>query len=233
MGSVVQIGYAPTNGLSPRSGQVVTPTTPLPVVAYDAAGVAVMGTPAAGADNVSNPTLGALISYLMGFDGTNWDRIRLASSAGGLSVAENVDRGGNIVDKFVTPADALTNAARYPITLLSGFNGTSWDRLRTKGTGILQVEESYTPGRVTADGQIKGSAGFIHTVTLAPLTATPTAGLITIYDSLTETGTVLYAEWFFATDQGHTITLDIAAGTGIYVGYDATAANIQVTVSYR
>ena len=31
MSTVIQIGYAPTNGVSPRGGQVVSPTTPLPV----------------------------------------------------------------------------------------------------------------------------------------------------------------------------------------------------------
>ena len=91
----------------------------------------------------------------------------------------------------------------------------------------------YLLGRATADAQIKATAGFVHTVSIAPLTATPTAGLMTIYDSATETGTVIYAEWVFATDVGHTITLDVPAGTGIYVGFDATLANVQVTVSYR
>lgn len=87
--------------------------------------------------------------------------------------------------------------------------------------------------RKTADDQVKAGAGYLHTVTIAPTTATPTAGLLTIYDSLTEANTILYSEWVFATAPGHTITLDIPFGTGLYVGYDGTLTNVSVTVSYR
>ena len=100
-------------------------------------------------------------------------------------------------------------------------------------TQPLKIESGYTLGRATADAQIKGSAGFIHTVSIAPLTATPTAGLLTVYDSLTETGTVLYSEWIFATTPGHTVKLDVSFATGLYVGFDAALASVQVTVSYR
>jgi hypothetical protein len=87
--------------------------------------------------------------------------------------------------------------------------------------------------RKTADGQVKAGSGFVHTISIAGLTATPTAGLLTIYDSLTETGTVIYAEWVFATVEGHTVILDVPFSTGLYVGYDASLDNVQVTVSYR
>ena len=99
--------------------------------------------------------------------------------------------------------------------------------------GVAKVEHRYSYGRVTADGQVKSGAGLIHTISIAGLTATPTAGLVTVYDSLTETGTVVYAEWVFATVVGHTITLDVSVSTGIYVGFDATLANAQITVAYR
>ncbi|MFA9201039.1 MAG: hypothetical protein ACEQR8_07620, partial [Cypionkella sp.] len=59
--------------------------------------------------------------------------------------------------------------------------------------------------RKTADGQVKATAGFIHTVSIAPTTATPTAGLLSIYDNAAETGTVVFSEWVFATTQGHSI----------------------------
>ena len=98
----------------------------------------------------------------------------------------------------------------------------------------LPVENGpYSYSRKTADGQVKATAGFIHTISIAPTTATPTAGLVTIYDSASETGTVIFSEWVFATTPGHTITLDVTCGTGIYVGYDATLANVSVTVAYR
>lgn len=114
------------------------------------------------------------------------------------------------------------------------FNGSNWSRWRQGGPGSGLVEVGpYSFGRATADTQIKGSAGFVHTISVAPTTATPTAGLVTVYDSTTETGTAIYSEWIFATDVGHTITLDVPTTNGIYVGYDATLANASVTVSYR
>lgn len=91
----------------------------------------------------------------------------------------------------------------------------------------------YLLGRATGDTQIKSSAGFIHSISIAPLTAAPTAGLLTVYDNTVEGGTVVYSEWVFATTPGHTVVLDVPMGTGIYVGFDGTLANVQATVSYR
>ncbi len=106
--------------------------------------------------------------------------------------------------------------------------------LQLNPKGALIVEPGpFSLGRVTADGQIKAGAGFIHTVSISGLTATPTAGLLTLYDSLTETGTVIYAEWVFATVVGHSVVLDVPFATGLYVGYDASLANAAVTISYR
>lgn len=119
------------------------------------------------------------------------------------------------------------------------FNGSTWDRARSTGavgtTGGAALVESgpYTATRVTADGQIKGAAGFVHTVCIMPTTATPTAGLMSVYNSLTETGTIVLSKWFLVTSEGLCATLDIAMGTGIYVGYDATLANASVTVTFR
>lgn len=86
--------------------------------------------------------------------------------------------------------------------------------------------------RVTADGQIKAGNGFVHNISIAPTTATPTAGLLSIYDNTAESGTIIYSEWIFATTPGHTINLDVLFNTGLYVGYDATLANVSVTVGY-
>ena len=87
--------------------------------------------------------------------------------------------------------------------------------------------------RKTADGQVSATPAFLHTVSIAPTTASPTAGLVTIYDNAAETGTAVYSEWVFATAVGHSVTLDVQCDNGIYVGYDATLANVSVTVGYR
>lgn len=94
------------------------------------------------------------------------------------------------------------------------------------------MSDVFRYGRVTADGQIRAGAGRLHTINIAPTTAAPTAGLLTVYDSLTETGTVIYSEWIFATTPGHSILLDANYGTGIYVGYDGTLANVSVGVTF-
>lgn len=87
--------------------------------------------------------------------------------------------------------------------------------------------------RVTADGLVRTGNGVLQSISIAPTTAAPTAGLLTVYDSLTEAGTIIYSEWVFATTPGHTIALDCNVSTGIYVGYDGTLANVSCTVTHR
>ena len=87
--------------------------------------------------------------------------------------------------------------------------------------------------RKTDDGQVSATPAFLHTVSIAPTTATPTTGLLSVYDNAAETGTVVFSTWVFATDPAKTITLDVQCDNGIYVGYDATLANVSVTVGYR
>lgn len=134
-----------------------------------------------------------------------------------------------------------------PLTLTDGdgaalaldSSGNSLDNLATLIAGEdltnnkLVTEQRYSYGTASADTQIKASAGFIHTVSIGGITGTPTAGLLTIYDNTAESGTVVYKEWVFATVNGHTITLNVSCATGIYVGFDATLANVWVTVAYR
>ena len=84
--------------------------------------------------------------------------------------------------------------------------------------------------RKTADGLVKTGNGFLHAVSIAPTTATPTAGLLTLYDNTAESGTVIFSTWVFATDPSKTILLDVFFDTGLYVSYDATLANASVTV---
>lgn len=98
---------------------------------------------------------------------------------------------------------------------------------------VLKVEQRFSRARATADSLLVTGAGFIHTVTLSPLVAVPTAGLATVYDNTAESGTVLFSEWMFATTPGHSVTLDCTFGTGVYVGFDGTLANVAVGISYR
>jgi len=92
---------------------------------------------------------------------------------------------------------------------------------------------SYEFSRRTTAGLVKTGLTRLHTISISPTTATPTAGLLTIYDGTTTGGTALYSEWVFATTPGHTITLDVLCRTGVYVGFDGTLANVSVTASYE
>ena len=101
------------------------------------------------------------------------------------------------------------------------------------GGAIWMRRRPLTYSRLTADGQVKATAGHLQTITISP-TGTVTAGVITIYDSATETGTVIFScSLPVTTFTPFTVTLDVAALTAIYVGYDATVANVQVTTTFR
>lgn len=154
----------------------------------------------------------------MSFDGTNYNRDRVVS---------------NGLDSAGTGIKAAGIVAQLDDTATSTVTENQFGNLRLTPNRALMVENRYTYGRATADTQIKASAGFVHTVSIAPLTATPTAGLLTIYDNTAESGTVIYSEWVFATTPGHTVTLDVNAATGIYASFDAALANVQVTVAFR
>jgi hypothetical protein len=85
----------------------------------------------------------------------------------------------------------------------------------------------------TADTPVITGQGTLHTVSIAPATASVTAGLLTVYDNTAESGTVLYEEWVLTSVVGHTITLDCDFHAGLYVGFDATLANAAVTVTFQ
>lgn len=101
------------------------------------------------------------------------------------------------------------------------------------GGAVYVRNRPLTYSRVVADGSVKASAGHIQTITIAP-TGTPVAGVITIFDSTTESGTVIFSCSIPASVfTPFTVTLDVAATTGIFVGFDATVTNVQVTTSFR
>ena len=86
---------------------------------------------------------------------------------------------------------------------------------------------------VTADVQVQAGRGVLHSVVVNGLT---TAGDITLYDSLTETGTVIAILHLDPTTsisvQPITFLYDLKFTTGLYVGYDqAVVADLTVTHS--
>jgi hypothetical protein len=115
-----------------------------------------------------------------------------------------------------------------------------------KGSETLALKQRATTGeihaipgglsyaRCAADTQVKATAGFLHSITLSQTAAAaPTAGVLTIYDSAAESGTVILNIYLAnAVLLPVTITLDVECGTGIYIGFDGTIAGIEAVVSY-
>ena len=96
---------------------------------------------------------------------------------------------------------------------------------------VLDFGWPYT--HVAADTQVKAGPGVLHSVVLNGFTTT---GDVTLYDSLTETGTVIAVLHLnVATSisvQPITFLYDLKFETGLYVGFDgAVAADLTVMSS--
>ena len=86
---------------------------------------------------------------------------------------------------------------------------------------------------VTADVQVKAGRGILHSVIIT--TPATTAGVITLYDSLTETGIEIASIRVdvVGNDQMQaTLIFDTEFTTGLYVGYDGTIVAARITVTY-
>ena len=96
--------------------------------------------------------------------------------------------------------------------------------------GVTDLAWQYR--HVTADAQVRAGKGILHSITLNGLT---TLGDITIYDSLTEGGTVIAVlhlnTAISVSVQPMTLFYDLEFSTGLYIGYDATAA-ADLTIMY-
>lgn len=247
-GTTADVNVAEVAGVA-----VVAATAPVPVGFYNPSGGAlldptlptqVVGSVAAGATDSGNPVKAGALTLTSTPSIADGQRSNLYTSTSGELIA-------NPRVATLTNADGVANATSTLAGIGSNgapngsvglrvfptiFNGTTWDRLRSTGVsgGALLTELGpYVPSRLTADGQVKGSAGFIHTVSFSP-TGSVTAGTITIYNNTAESGTQVFSFAAPATTfTPFSVALDVACSTGIYVGYDGTVANVQVTVSYR
>jgi hypothetical protein len=93
---------------------------------------------AALSDAFANPTTAPVGAFLMGFDGTDWERVRVTAT-GQL----HVDIQSSItltVDSELAAAAALSDAFANPTTapvgaFLMGFDGTDWERIYSVADG--------------------------------------------------------------------------------------------------
>ena len=158
-------------------------------------------------------------------------------------------------DAAHTSADSLTAIATKRTDTAASSAGADGDysTLNTDALGHVWVREGYAPGyedntagvakvearygssgALTADTQVKGSAGFVHTITVSNTDIAATAGTIDVYDSLTATGTKIFSMYVPVSNlfAPFTVTLDVSCATGIYVDF-TTVADVNVFVSYR
>jgi hypothetical protein len=173
---------------------IVDATTPTQQAGVDASGnlkvncttgcSASSGVGANNADSVApvSTGLGQAQSFLFGFDGTNWDRLRLdGSDYLKVNCATGCAAGtaGNNADAVATVTTGLGQNQAY----LYGFNGTSWDRLEDDASKNLKVNVNAalptganTIGAVTQSGT--WNIGSITTLPALP-TGANTIGAVT------------------------------------------------------
>ncbi len=147
--------------------------------------------------------------------------------------AFNIPTGSARVVFIQDVADGFDNIRGLVVnTYLRGFNGSTWDRLRSYGTGILKVgraEIDLSDIRLTAVGQIKGSAGNLYWMLLNPGAGN---SVVELTDSLAA-GAAIKVDHFDTTRDGHMVTFDppLEFATGIYL---ETFTNMtSVTFGYK
>ena len=124
-------------------------------------------------------------------------------------------------------SDTAAYSTRSPITTL-------WTQIAGEDlvADVLKVEEQYTSIRCTADTLVLTGSGRLHKLAFSASGAV-TAGLITVYDNTAESGTILWSGEIQGDIDPLQIDLNSPVATGIYVGYDASIANVQVVAAYR
>lgn len=124
---------------------------------------------------------------------------------------------------------AISNATGH-MHVAEGFAPAAEDNVAQ----VIKVEERYSSSGVfTVDTQVKGSAGFVHAITISPTDAAATAGTIDVYDNTSAAGTKIFSTYIpAALIAPVTIFLDVSCANGIYVDF-TTTADVNVVVSYR
>ncbi len=223
-----------TNTLA--AGQATMAVSSPVVIASNQSSIPVAGDVAAAATDSGNPVkVGGRYNTTQPTY-TDGQRSEVQSDSRGNIKVALVGPGTNTQASFrADNADAVAvSGTADKLTILSRntvYNGSTWDRM-PGDTNAVKTEQRFSYGRVTADGQIKGSAGFLHTVTIGA-TGVVTAGVLTIYDSLTESGTVIFSANIPTGITPFSLRLDVSFATGLFIGFDGTLANVDVTASYR
>ena len=88
-------------------------------------------------------------------------------------------------------------------------------------------------GSVTGDTLVCTGAGILHTVTISPNDAAPTAGTIDVRDGVAAAGGTLLFSWTLTTAvfTPFTLVFDVPFTTGLYLDF-TTTADVNVVATY-
>ena len=139
------------------------------------------------------------------------------------------DFGEVSIRGFPTAGIAIKNPTGTPVQVRLHDGTNSGPVGDAASRAIFITEAHYSYSHITADTAVKSGAGRLHTINI---NGCSTAGTLTIYDSLTEASTIIAViPIAINTNPLATLTYDVAFGTGLYLGFDATLV-ADLTVSY-
>ena len=126
-------------------------------------------------NNVDNLAVGC---YLYAFNGSTWDRLGVESSSiNSLKVA--IFGVGGAIISGLDNADGVSdgNRALLMLSRLSGFNGTTWDRIRTLGdTALLGLGQLSVSPAIPGASTVKGAREVINNTSTSSSAAAPASG---------------------------------------------------------
>lgn len=216
------------------------------------------GAAAAAADATANPTLGGMLSYVLGYNGATWDRVRVAV------VAKTATFTGLLntlpLGRFNNSPPTLTDGDAQLLQLTSAGNLRAEEQkapvAEDNANGVFAVLPkpvvggTYSPTRShglgALPGNIKASAGnllglyavnrnaAVRYLQLFNSTGAPSGTPLCQFLLVATTGTVLLDQGFFGQggwDFATGITVGISSTAGSYTA--ATAADHDFSVVYK
>lgn len=152
--------------------------------------------------------------------------VTLASNQGNINIALAASSATVTVDTELTAAASLADATANPtITniagLMMGFNGTTWDRVRTSNTGRLQVDVITGAGGTQYVGDAPATATPTGTIAMGLANAAAPANVSANNDAV--------AQWMLL--NGSPVVNLASGGTLITAGQKAMAASLPVVIA--
>ncbi len=227
MAEVVQLAYG--SGTVTGRPVVVTTSAGLPTTPYSG-GAALFPTAAAAADAFANPTTTGVLNFLMGFNGTTWNRLRTMQpvSDDGLSGSSTLAVGLILADGSAnrrwltvsTLGDGQTGGY-FPAIADYVYNGSTYDRLRNNTEGTLLDSAARTATTASADQTNYNAKGVRIFINATASAATPSVVFtIEVKDPVSAKYTAV-ATSAAITGAGHTVVT-------VYPGITA-AANVSIS----